>query len=217
MSKGMIGELPVDEVRGLVSDLLGKLAGEEGSAFLREYKKFAVKQPCWVKTSTPSINPALLAPVGELFPIPALRRRKTDPFAIKSEDKASPFGYRDLGGIRLARRNRPRAIRVKAHQLLKPLTFAEMVKAVGGEEAVRDKHLFDPLQVRELVEKQAKGEAGPLLVNGWANFFFVLDESGSLAVVGVDWDSAVGGWDVWAHPVFSPLQWLDGCQLLLRT
>lgn len=47
MSKGMLGELPLYEVRGPRNDLDEKLAGPQGKRWLRELNKFLRQEACW--------------------------------------------------------------------------------------------------------------------------------------------------------------------------
>ncbi len=54
MSEGKIGLLSSGEVRGVMSDLLDKLAGSEGPVYLRESKHFINKEPCWVSATMPA-------------------------------------------------------------------------------------------------------------------------------------------------------------------
>lgn len=47
MSKGMLGTLPLRVVRGPRDSLEENLAGEEGSIWLKELKRFLRKESCW--------------------------------------------------------------------------------------------------------------------------------------------------------------------------
>lgn len=74
MSEGMIGLVPLDELRGVAGDLFGKLVGSKGPVFADELKKFVLKQPCWLPTETSdqplkSVPSAPTPPV--LLPMPA--------------------------------------------------------------------------------------------------------------------------------------------------
>lgn len=61
-----------------------------------------------------------------------------------------------------------------------------------------------------LMEMQANGEKGALLISGWANVFYIRDISGALRAVDVHWGS--DGWGVGAGPVDDPGRWGDGFQ-----
>ena len=147
--------------------------------------------------------------------IEAIRKPAPNPFAVKTEDPESPFGYRNLT-VSLAVSKRAGKVAMQGYQLRERLTFAEMIEAAGGEEVVRKYHARTKDQIRAIVDRQKNGEAGPLLVNGYANFFFALAEDGSLAVVGVVWHSDSRRWDVWSGPASSSYQWNSFRRLFLR-
>jgi hypothetical protein len=68
--------------------------------------------------------------------------------------------------------------------------------------------------VYDLLKRQAKGESGELLVNGYANIFYVRDSAGELRAVLVDWNG--GGWHVYAYSVSGPDEWNEGNQVFSR-
>jgi hypothetical protein len=59
-----------------------------------------------------------------------------------------------------------------------------------------------------MMERQANGESGELLTNGYANIFYVRDIDGTLRAVRVGWYG--GGWFVGAYSVGRPLGWRAG-------
>jgi hypothetical protein len=59
--------------------------------------------------------------------------------------------------------------------------------------------------VYALMERQSNGEDGALLINGYANIFYVRDVSDVLRAVSVRWFGR--GWDVNAYSVESPYAW----------
>jgi hypothetical protein len=65
-----------------------------------------------------------------------------------------------------------------------------------------------------LMEKQASGEEGVLLNNGWANIFYVKDNAGVLRAVGVRWND--DGWIVNAYSVENPFSWDGGIRVFSR-
>lgn len=69
MSEGMLGLVPLDEIRGVASDVFGKLAGPEGPTWLVELKKFAVKQPCWVTNAVAEEIAPVAAPRQQALPV----------------------------------------------------------------------------------------------------------------------------------------------------
>lgn len=72
------------------------------------------------------------------------------------------------------------------------------------------------VEIYALMERQAKGEEGVLLTNGWANIFYVRDANGTLRAVRVDWDSVNEGWHVLADPVTYSSRWSVGNQVFSR-
>lgn len=87
---------------------------------------------------------------------------------------------------------------------------APIIAELGGE-AKAETTLQE---IYGLMSKQARGEAGALLNNGWANIFYVRDKNGVLRAVGVGWDG--DGWHVGAHSVEYPSRWFDGYQVFSR-
>lgn len=69
-------------------------------------------------------------------------------------------------------------------------------------------------EVRALMAKQAKGEDGALLTNGWANIFYIRDITNSLRAVFVFW--YYDGWRIGADSVGRPDRWDDGRQVFSR-
>jgi hypothetical protein len=69
-------------------------------------------------------------------------------------------------------------------------------------------------EVYALMEAQKNGENGPLLINGYANIFYVRDAKGVLRTVYVHLD--VDGWDVDAHGVTYPSTLNDDYQVFSR-
>lgn len=67
-----------------------------------------------------------------------------------------------------------------------------------------------------LLKKQANGEDGILLTNGYANIFYTRDDEGVLWAVGAGWRSCYRCWRVEARSVGDPCRWGDGCQVFSR-
>ncbi|MEK7116896.1 MAG: hypothetical protein AAB837_01915 [Patescibacteria group bacterium] len=65
-----------------------------------------------------------------------------------------------------------------------------------------------------LMKKQKSGQDGVLLVNGYANIFYVMDAFGALRAVVCYW--FVGGWYVDANEVSSPFAWNVGNHVFSR-
>lgn len=99
---------------------------------------------------------------------------------------------------------------LKLHMLKKSSLDAPILAELG-EEAQETKlsHLW------ELLQKQPEGEKGTLLVNGYANIFYVRDTKGNLWAVCADWRSGYG-WDFEASSVENPREWGGGSQVVSR-
>jgi len=85
-----------------------------------------------------------------------------------------------------------------------------IVEDLGGEE----KSETTLTEMFALMEKQGQGEKGDLLNNGWANIFYIKDNTGVLRTVRVFW--YVGGWFVGANSVENPFGWSVGYQVFSR-
>ena len=85
-----------------------------------------------------------------------------------------------------------------------------IIEELGGE-AKAETAL---LEIYDLMAKQANGEKGVLLTNGWANIFYVRDNAGVLRAVDVCWDD--DGWYVGALPVDGSFRWRAGLQVFSR-
>ena len=67
-----------------------------------------------------------------------------------------------------------------------------------------------------MLEKQPDGpksDPGPLLTNGYANLFEMIDVNGVPRLVRAFWDGGFGGWDVYAYDASHSFQWSDEHQL----
>jgi hypothetical protein len=89
---------------------------------------------------------------------------------------------------------------------------APIINKLGGEKQV-ETSLF---HLAELIKKQAKGQEGDLLTNGYANIFYIRGFDGELWAVYCLWDSGAGGWDVDASPVAGPYGWGAGSRVFSR-
>jgi hypothetical protein len=99
------------------------------------------------------------------------------------------------------------------HVLSRPSAFAPAMKELGGGAVVQT----TPSELASMMERQPDGPnsgAGPLLVNGYANLFEMLDYTGVSRMVRVFW--SVGGWYVYANPVTNSNQWYDEYRFFSR-
>lgn len=68
----------------------------------------------------------------------------------------------------------------------------------------------------ELLKKQGNGQEGTLLVNGYANIFYIRDANNELWAVNAYWLADDGSWLVGAHSITDPLRWRAGIQAVSR-
>ncbi|OGI47067.1 hypothetical protein A2121_00275, partial [Candidatus Nomurabacteria bacterium GWB1_40_6] len=95
-------------------------------------------------------------------------------------------------------------------KLLRSSLDGPIIIELGGEEKAET----TLAEVFSLMEKQPKGEEGALLTNGWANIFYVRDDTGVLRAVRVHWHDV--GWHVLARGVSDPSSWHAGSQVFSR-
>ena len=71
-------------------------------------------------------------------------------------------------------------------------------------------------QMYEMMRRQGRGQEGDLLVNGWANIFYIPDIEGQLWAVSCYWISDDRCWRVYAYPVAGPYAWYADSQVVSR-
>jgi hypothetical protein len=91
-------------------------------------------------------------------------------------------------------------VQLRVHKLRKGSVDGPIIKELGGEEIVET----NLATMFEAMKKQGSGQAGDLLVNGYANIFYVRDDNGTLWAVGCRWYPDLRYWDVEAGPVTGP-------------
>lgn len=98
----------------------------------------------------------------------------------------------------------------KIHKLVRDSLDAPIIETLGD---VHETYLAD---LWTLLELQPNGEEGHLLVNGYANIFYIKDKGGVAWAVDAHWNSGVGGWGVDVGSVSGPGEWSDGRQVVSR-
>lgn len=71
-------------------------------------------------------------------------------------------------------------------------------------------------QLWELMKLQGSGQKGSLLVNGYANIFYIRDKNDVLWAVRARWRAGHGGWGVGAFSVEDPGRWDADLQVVSR-
>lgn len=92
-------------------------------------------------------------------------------------------------------------INLVGHQLNRRSVDGPIMEELRDKKEVALWHLFSALKL------QSQGQEGILLVNGWANIFYIRDKKGSFWAVGAGWDSGRRCWDLGAVPVASAGPW----------
>ncbi len=101
---------------------------------------------------------------------------------------------------------------IKVHKLLQSSLDAPIMTELGDPTS----YSTTLADMWAMLEKQPNGEEGALLVNGYANIFYIHDIEGNLWAVSADWFADRGGWRVGAYSVERPGRWVDGIQVLSR-
>ena len=95
--------------------------------------------------------------------------------------------------------------------------LVEAVAKFVATEATTDAVILDELSGRaeaslahlwQLLYKQGNGESGPLLVNGYANIFYLRGTDGALWVAHPGWDDS--GWALSVAQMNDPIGWCEG-------
>lgn len=98
----------------------------------------------------------------------------------------------------------------RIHRLRKWSKDEPIVKELGGEQ-VAETHLA---HMWEMMKRQGQGQQGDLLVNGYANIFYIRASDGTLWTVYCYWNAYYGRWRVGAAPITLPLEWSGGFQVV---
>jgi len=85
-------------------------------------------------------------------------------------------------------------------QLKKNLVDDLIIAELGGHEKAET----TMAEIYAMMEHQANGKTGDLLISDWSNIFFVRDVNSTLRAVRVSWRD--GGWDVCAYSINYPIE-----------
>ena len=203
MPEGMLGMLPLSDLRGPRDTLETNLAGKDGQEWLDALNRFLRKENPWEK-------PKLLRLLGSTTVpdrVTAFIARDHFKVAKGKEDKVKiSFIGDNFTTYFLSGNSKAEAPAVAHelahHELTKRSLDVPIVTELGGE-APAESTLAD---IWTKMEAQGGGEDGDLLTKNYAaNIFYVRDTAGVLRVVYVDWHGV--GWYVDAVPVSNPYEW----------
>ena len=179
---------------GTIEAVFNKLGGIEGAqAFLRD--EVTVTKPA---------KPNLLQLVTTASVAAIESFKSAESFKVDTKKTATRIWY--LGDNFTKHFGRKEegaseAVEIKVHKLTESSLDAPIITELA------DKCEITLGQFFALLSKQGKGEAGPLLTNGWANIAYIRDDDGILWAVDAYWDADNGGWSVEAYSVGSPNRW----------
>ena len=101
---------------------------------------------------------------------------------------------------------------IKVHKLLRSSLDAPIMTELGDPRS----YSTTLADLWGMLEKQPGGEEGALLVNSYANIFYIHDTEGNLWAVRAHWSDSLGGWSVEANSVEHSSGWKEGRRALSR-
>ena len=124
------------------------------------------------------------------------------------------FGYIDEKLVKLFGKSQEDvpAAEIAVNTLLLSKHDPEIMVALGPQSQSR--RFIKLGQFYQLIEAQGHGQEGPLLVNGYANIAYILDENGAPWAVRALWRPVFGDWIVDVVSVADLFEWSAGCQVL---
>lgn len=179
----------------------------------------AILQPAFTRlgAEVALVDSALLEPVTFLNLSAVEAFSAKEKFAIGTQDgvvigwHGDNFKKHFLNGVGKNEIDVPE-VQLRVHKLRKGSVDGPIIKELGGEEIVET----NLATMFEAMKKQGSGQAGDLLVNGYANIFYIRDDNGTLWAVFCRWYSDYRYWLVEAFPVTSPNDWVADYQVFSR-
>lgn len=163
------------------------------------------------------VDSALLEPVT-IVNFPAVEAFSAkEKFSIGTQDGVvigwlgDNFKKHFLNGVGKNEIDVPEA-QLRVHKLRKGSVDGPIIKELGGEEIVET----NLATMFEAMKKQGSGQTGDLLVNGYANIFYIRDDSGTLWAVDCYWRSGRRCWCVEARPIARPGGWAADYRVFSR-
>lgn len=217
MSKDMLGvavrklvTLP-GETLGIVCDLLEKLADPEWVEALKRFLR--KKEEPWLQVAKETIL-QLVTTVS----LPAIKAFSAKGHFQVGENEGVKIGWIGenfkgafLSGVGKTEENVP-AGTLRVHQLRKSSVDSPIIAELGGEEVAET----TLAQMWKLMEAQGHGQKGHILVNGFANIFYIRDAKGVFWAVYCCWRADYAVWYVGSYPVRDPFEWCGGYQIVSR-
>lgn len=164
------------------------------------------------------VDSALLEPVTILVSVPGNEAfTAKDKFKVGTQDGVKigwlgdNFKKHFLSGAGRIEIDVP-AQDLRVHQLRKASTDPPIIAELGAEELIET----NLATMWELMKKQGSGQAGDLLVNGYANVFYIRDDNGVVWAVSCFWISDTQDWGVGADAFSNPDVWYVGLRFFSR-
>lgn len=188
-------KIDVSELRGPLGELLDQFSGDSA---LERFEKFKL----WQK----GVEFQLLRLVTTVSVDEAKR------FVASERLQAANVGWTGENFKRLfldkIEKNVPDG-QIAIHSLVKGSLDPEIMVELGrARRVIRLAHFF------QMLERQAKGQAGPLLTSGAVNVAYCVGNDGNVWAVYADWDSVDRYWYVVASSIGYPYEWHAGYQVL---
>ena len=202
----MCAQLALRDVRGLLNDLMVALSGADGAVWFEALKKFMRKENPWLEVTKATV--VLLKKVTTVV-VPTVAEFSTVVFL----DDDSPVGwigdnFKRMFGNHTESETSQSALQV--HQLTESARDPAIIAELGGEQ-IAETTLG---QMWQMLLVQGQGQDGNLLINGFANIFYIRSQvDNQLWAVYCRWDSGNRDWLVNAYPVSDPDDWYAGSQV----
>ena len=222
MSEDMLSKILVRELPGLMRDFMKKVLGENGQEWIEAFKLFLRKQNPWPEKTGKMVKKlsVLLDSLKTVIDFSGV-----DSFNVVEYLKITPeseIGTAELviGWLgqniknnflgKIEKNVAPSKLR--AYRLKKDSVDNPIIAELGGEEKAE----ITVAEMIDLMKCQGRGQKGILLVNGYANIFYIRDSQGVLWAVDCYWYSAFRCWFVGARSLTLPNTWRDGVRVVSR-
>lgn len=196
---------------GTVCDLLEKMADPD---WVEATKKFLRKENPWTDVQKAA---GLLKFVKEVK-LPAIKTFSAkDRFKVGEIEGVKIGWFGDnfkaafLTGDGKVERDVVEAV-LRINEIRQSSVDGPIIAELGGEEMAET----TLAQMYKMMKAQGFGQKGNLLVNSYANIFYIRDAKGVLWAVFCHWYSRYDVWHVGADPITIPRRWPDGSQVVSR-
>ncbi|MDE2020176.1 MAG: hypothetical protein KGJ13_07575, partial [Patescibacteria group bacterium] len=213
-----------ESLRGPFEDFTKKVNGTDGAEWEGAFKKFLRKEPCWVNGESKSAaltkpEPQPILRFIDTIAIPARRKQfvpKKSYVVNTNPGKHVKIWYVDPDFTAWfgEKAEEPTAeVTLRRHVLVRSSAFAPAMKEVEDAGFVTETTPSQPFSMLEKQPDGPKSKPGPLLTNGYANLFKMIDVNGVARLVNAFWNDVSSGWHVFANDASLSGEWSGGSQL----